>query len=63
MPLRFLAVLIVFALSFSAEAQQGKKVPRLDRLFFVRKTKCSGIFRQLLWELGYLEGEQHGDRV
>ena len=57
---RFLAVLIVFALSFPAEAQQSKKVPRIGYLSPLSPTAESTrreAFLQGLHELGYVEGK------
>jgi len=58
MPLRFLIVLIVLALSTPAEAQQAKKVPRIG---YLTGTSLSGntvmAFRRGLRELGYIESK------
>src|SRR5262249_944930 len=60
-PSRFLVVLIVFAVCFSAEAQQPKKVPRIGYLTTVYRTAqptpLTDAFRQGLRELGYIEGQ------
>jgi len=57
---RFLVVLIVFAVCFSAEAQQPKKVSRLGYLSPVDAAtdspRAEGI-RLALRELGYIEGQ------
>src|SRR5215469_18278646 len=60
MPLRFLVVLIVFALCTPAEAQQPKKVPRIGYLTADSLSASSTrteAFRQGLRELGYIEGK------
>lgn len=60
MPLRFLVVLIVFALCGSAEAQQPKKVPRIGYLAAGSALSASSrieVFRQGLHALGYVEGK------
>ena len=62
MPLRFLAVLIVFALSSPAEAQQPANLPRVG---FLSGPPLSSItfkprieaFRQSLRDLKYIEGQ------
>jgi len=58
MPLRFLIVLIVLAVSTPAEAQQAKKVPRIG---YLTGTSLSGntvmAFRRGLRELGYIESK------
>jgi putative tryptophan/tyrosine transport system substrate-binding protein len=59
MSLRLLVVLIVFALSIPAEAQQAKKIARLGYLSVHFPGSVSGppieAFRQRLRELGYIE--------
>ena len=59
MSLRFLVVLIVFALSIPAGAQQAKKVARLGYLSLQSPKSVSSpfieAFRQRLRELGYVE--------
>jgi putative tryptophan/tyrosine transport system substrate-binding protein len=60
MPLRFLVVLIVFALFSPVEAQQPKKVPRIGILFAATPSANSErieAFRQGLCERGYVEGK------
>ena len=57
---RLLVVLIVFALSFPAEAQQLKKVPRIGFLAAqspVVSDPRYEVFRKRLTELGYTEGK------
>jgi|SRR5215813_9724383 len=60
MPLRFLVVLIVVALSIPAEAQQAAKVFRIG---FLDSSTASGMavlvdaFRQELSKLGWVEGK------
>ena len=57
MPLRFLVVLIVFALCSPADAQRPKKVPRIG---FLSTTSFPLVrveaFQQGLRELGWVEG-------
>ena len=51
---------LLIALSFSAEAQQSKKVPRIGYLFANFPTTSParrGAFRQGLRDLGYVEGK------
>jgi len=60
MPLRFLVVLIVFALCTPAEAQQPKKVPRIGYLSAPSLSSNSArveAFQQGLRALGYVEGK------
>src|SRR5215468_2163035 len=60
MPLRFLVVLVVFALSVSAEAQQAKKVPSIGFLLAPSRSATAeplDAFRQGLRELGYVNGQ------
>jgi putative tryptophan/tyrosine transport system substrate-binding protein len=58
MPLRFLVVLIVFALCNPAEAQQAKKVPRIGYLSFAAKPSARDeAFTQGLRDLGWAEGQ------
>ena len=60
MPLRFLVVLIVFAVCTPAEAQQQTKVPRIGLLSTVSSSSIAGrleAFRQGLHDLGYVEGK------
>jgi len=59
MPLRFLVVLIVFALCIPAEAQQAK-VPRIGYLSptdAARESTCAEVIRLALRERGYIEGQ------
>ena len=56
----FALVAILLALSFSVEAQQPKKVPRIGFLFGASassNTDRTGAFRQGLRDLGYIEGK------
>src|SRR5215467_12429193 len=56
MPLRFLVVLIMFALSTPAEAQQPKKVPRIGILKTGVPSDINvAAFRQGLRDLRYIE--------
>ena len=51
---------MIFALSYSASAQQPKKVPRIGFLSGVSLSTISArveAFRQGLRELGYVEGK------
>jgi putative ABC transport system substrate-binding protein len=51
---------MLFALSYSASAQQPKKVPRIGFLSAVSSSSISAryeAFRQGLRELGYIEGK------
>src|SRR5262245_30785475 len=51
---------MLFALYFSAEAQQPKKIPRIGYLWPgnpTSETTDSGAIRQALRELGYIEGQ------
>jgi len=60
MTLRFLVVLIVFALCSFAEAQQPKKVSRIGFLIGASASSYAtriDAFRQGLKELGYIEGQ------
>src|SRR5215467_1269337 len=60
MPLRFLVVLLVFALCISAEAQQPRKIPRIGYLTADSLSASSTrteAFRRGLRELGYIEGK------
>ena len=60
MPLRFLVVLIVFAVCTPAEAQQQTKVPRIGLLSTGSSSSIAGrleAFRQGLHDLGYVEGK------
>jgi putative tryptophan/tyrosine transport system substrate-binding protein len=50
---RLLVVLVVFALSGPAEAQQPKKVPRIGYM----SESNPAAFRQGLKDLGYIEGK------
>src|SRR5438445_6130036 len=56
----FALVVILLALSFSVEAQQPKKVPRIGFLFGASSSSNSDrteAFRQGLRDLGYIEGK------
>ena len=58
MPLRFLVVLVVFALCTPAEAQQPAKIPTIGYLGAgYRSSSLTDAFRQGLRELGYVEGK------
>jgi len=60
MPLRFLVVLVVFALCTSAEAQQAQKIPRIGFLLAPSRSATAeplDAFRQGLRELGYVNGQ------
>jgi putative tryptophan/tyrosine transport system substrate-binding protein len=48
---------MVFALCFSADAQQAKKVPRIGYIGSTSAGVQQEIFRQALRDLGYIEGE------
>jgi len=58
--LRFTLVALLLGLSYSAEAQQASKIPRIG---FLAATKPAAVaarvtaFRQGLRELGYVEGK------
>ena len=61
MPLRFLVVLVVFALCTPAEAQQPAKIPTIGYLGAgYRSSSLTDAFRQGLRELGYIEGQNIG---
>ena len=56
----FLTLLVVFALSIPAEAQQAKKVPRIGLLTTGSSSSFAnnlGVFSQGLHKLGYIEGQ------
>ena len=58
--LRFALCAVLLALSFPAEAQQTKKIPRIGFLGVVPASAAGGrieAFRQGLRELGYVEGK------
>ena len=48
---------LLFALCFSAEAQQAKKVPQIGYLRFIENPLLDEAFRKGLRELGYVEGQ------
>jgi putative tryptophan/tyrosine transport system substrate-binding protein len=48
---------LLFVLSFFAEAQQTKKVPRIGYLTFALRSTRAEAFRQGLRDLGYAEGK------
>jgi putative ABC transport system substrate-binding protein len=49
--------IMLFALCFSAEAQQTKKVPRIGYLRFIEVPALDEAFRNGLKDLGYIEGQ------
>src|SRR5215831_10327981 len=59
MPLRFLALLIVFVFCVSAEAQQPKKIPRIGLLNFgpAEDYRRQQPFLAGLRDLGWVEGQ------
>ena len=53
----FILLLIVFAFTYSAEAQQPKKIPRIAYLAADSRAPTRATFLQGLRDLGYVEGQ------
>ncbi|HEV8724351.1 MAG TPA: ABC transporter substrate-binding protein [Candidatus Binatia bacterium] len=49
--------ILVLALCLPAEAQQGKKIPRVGFLTLIDSPSAREVFRQGLRDLGYIEGQ------